>query len=70
MRILTGREYGKDLCDQVSEALLDARVGLAEQSDFTLPKRSPRSHKYSYGRALIIGGSLQYSGAPTLAANA
>ena len=39
-------------------------------SDFRLPQRKPVSHKYSYGRALIIAGSVGFSGAPVLAANA
>ncbi|MBQ8075670.1 MAG: NAD(P)H-hydrate dehydratase, partial [Oscillospiraceae bacterium] len=32
--------------------------------------RKPVSHKYSYGRALVIAGSKGFSGAPVLAANA
>ena len=70
MRTITGKEYGERFSDQVSEALFDAGISLAEKGDYALPKRSSRSYKYSYGRALIIGGSLQYSGAPALAANA
>ena len=38
--------------------------------DCHLPKRNSHTHKYSYGRALIIGGSVGFSGAPVLAANA
>ena len=41
-----------------------------EASDCALPKRKPVSHKYSYGRALLIAGSRGFSGAPALAANA
>ena len=41
-----------------------------EASDCSLPKRKPVSHKYGYGRALIIAGSTGFSGAPVLAANA
>ena len=41
-----------------------------EAADFPLPRRVPHSHKYSYGRALVIAGSRGYSGAPVLAANA
>lgn len=41
-----------------------------EAADFPLPRRAPHSHKYSYGRALVIAGSRGYSGAPVLAANA
>jgi len=36
----------------------------------TLPKRKPDTHKYNYGRVLIIAGSVGYTGAPTLAAKA
>ena len=43
-------------------------LSLIEEPAF--PARKPVSHKYSYGRALIIGGSKGYSGAPALAANA
>ena len=38
--------------------------------DVYLPKRNPISHKGNYGRLLIIGGSVGYTGAPTLAAKA
>lgn len=41
-----------------------------EAEDCRLPERKPVSHKYSYGRALIIGGCTGFSGAPVLAANA
>ena len=35
-----------------------------------LPKRRPNTHKGDYGRLLIIGGSVGYTGAPTLCARA
>lgn len=41
-----------------------------EAWDCRLSKRKPNTHKYSYGRALIIGGCVGFSGAPVLAANA
>ena len=41
-----------------------------EPEDCRLPRRKPLTHKYSYGRALIIGGCRGFSGAPVLAANA
>ena len=41
-----------------------------EEQDCRLPVRKPATHKYSYGRALIIGGCTGFSGAPVLAANA
>lgn len=33
-----------------------------------LPRRRPDSHKGDYGRVLIVGGSVGYTGAPVLAA--
>lgn len=36
----------------------------------TLPKRERDTHKGDYGRLLVIGGSVGYTGAPTLAAKA
>lgn len=54
-----------DSCELKSD---DISLSLIEKPDF--PARKPVSHKYSYGRALIIGGSTGYSGAPVLAANA
>ena len=35
-----------------------------------LPKRAPLSHKGDYGRLLLLGGSVGYTGAPWLAAEA
>lgn len=35
-----------------------------------LPRRSRDSSKYDYGRLLVIGGSVGYTGAPTLCARA
>jgi NAD(P)H-hydrate epimerase len=35
-----------------------------------LPPRPPDSHKGTYGKALVVGGSAQYIGAPGLAASA
>ncbi len=36
----------------------------------TLPRRRPETHKGDYGRVLIIGGAVGYTGAPTLCARA
>ena len=36
----------------------------------TLPRRRPDTHKGDYGRVLVIGGSVGYTGAPTLCAKA
>ena len=38
--------------------------------DLHLPFRKPISHKGDYGKLLIVGGSIPYTGAPTLAAKA
>lgn len=70
MKVLTGKEYGELFSEPVDESIWSYPVNLAEASDFILPERKLRSHKYSYGRALIIGGSSEYTGAPILAANA
>ena len=45
-------------------------LALAEIGDTPLPRREAQTHKYSYGRALLIAGCLGYSGAPVLSANA
>ena len=39
-------------------------------SDINLPKRKPDTHKGSYGRTLIVAGSVGYTGAPVLSAKA
>ena len=38
--------------------------------DLTLPKRRADSHKGDYGKLLILGGCVGYTGAPTLCARA
>lgn len=50
----------RDCCVFTSEALLDS----------LLPKRNPNAHKGDFGRVLIVAGSVGYTGAPVLAANA
>jgi len=35
-----------------------------------LPRRASDTNKYDYGRVLIIGGCVGYTGAPTLCARA
>ena len=70
MKQITVEEYRRRYFD---ESLLKddgIRIYETEAADCRLPKRKPVSHKYSYGRALIIGGSEGFSGAPALAANA
>ncbi|MBO4419128.1 MAG: NAD(P)H-hydrate dehydratase, partial [Oscillospiraceae bacterium] len=50
----------RDGCMITSEELLDS----------LLPKRNPNAHKGDFGRVLIVAGSVGYTGAPVLAANA
>lgn len=51
-----------DACETGVSAILDEEV--------RLPKRNALSHKGDYGKILIIGGSVGYTGAPTLCARA
>ena len=50
----------------------DGEVRLADDSFLRahLPRRAPDANKGSYGKVLVIGGCIDYSGAPTLAAEA
>ena len=59
------RERFHDSCADLPEG-----IALRLTEGCRLPTREPVSHKYSYGRALIIGGATGFSGAPVLAANA
>ena len=70
MKRLSLEEYSKKYLDNNDEGIAGPSLHEAELSDYTLPRRSPLSHKYSYGRALVIAGAKGYSGAPVLAANA
>ena len=38
--------------------------------DLTLPRRDPISHKGDYGKVLLIGGAVGYTGAPSICARA
>jgi NAD(P)H-hydrate epimerase len=51
--------------DDVAITLVDAI-----EAGQRLPRRLRRSHKGTYGRTLVIGGSAHYTGAPYLAASA
>ena len=70
MKRLTIGQYEERYFDHAEAAGGESALFESEASDFSLPKRPKVSHKYSYGRALILAGSLGYSGAPVLAANA
>ena len=43
---------------------------LLRDGEVLLPKRSPETHKGDYGKLLIVGGAVGYTGAPTLCARA
>ena len=70
MRELTRTDYENRYGDRTVPPDRSVVLRETEASDFRLPRREPASHKYSYGRALVIAGSTGYSGAPVLAANA
>ena len=70
MKRISAEEYSRLFSDLSVPEEITVSLSVAEESDFALPKREKRSHKYSYGRALIIAGSAGFSGAPVLAANA
>ena len=54
------RQLHADGCVITSEAFVDA----------LLPRRDRNAHKGDFGRVLIVAGSVGYTGAPVLAANA
>ena len=68
MTQLTNEEYAERFGDRAEG--VSCSLFLAETPDICLPERKVHTHKYSYGRALILAGSTGYSGAPVLAANA
>ncbi len=68
MRSISLEEYIAKTYDACS--LVQEEITLSVIEKPVLPARKPVSHKYSYGRALIIGGSTGFSGAPALTANA
>lgn len=49
---------------------LSADTFAVTEEDVGLPKRDPLTHKTNYGRDLIVGGSVGYTGAPVMAAQA
>ena len=70
MRELSLIDYTGKYSDRAEGLPESLRLLETEPADFALPKRARVSHKYSYGRALLIAGALGYAGAPVLAANA
>ena len=69
MKKISAEEYS-GLFSDPSPAGEAVSLSVSEAGDFALPRREARTHKYSFGRALIIAGSTGFSGAPALAANA
>ena len=67
MKKITGEEYKAKYDDKTDGT---GCLTETEAKDLRFPRRRPVSHKYSYGRALVVAGCLGYSGAPVLAANA
>ena len=70
MKKLGIEEYKRIYGDPDATAEEGFTLDETETEDCRLPKRKANTHKYSYGRALIIGGCVGFSGAPVLAANA
>ena len=70
MKKLSTEEYRAQYPDRGRVPVENTEVLLPEKCDLFLPRRNIDTHKYSYGRALIVAGSVGYSGAPVLAANA
>ena len=70
MRQMSTAEYAEKYGDWTVIPERTGSLTESEASDLTLPRRTPQTHKYSYGRALVIAGSRGFSGAPVLAANA
>lgn len=65
------KDYIKELKrSDIGIQLMEKPYFLAEARDFIeiFPKRLHHSHKGSYGKTVIIGGSIEYSGAVRLAA--
>jgi len=65
---------GRDYCGEIIPVKIGFPKGcldtsnyfLVKEEDIKLPNRNKNSHKGSYGRLLVIGGSSAYSGAPIL----
>ena len=56
---------------RMQQLAADGAVLMKEELvDSWLPERDPNAHKGDFGRVLIVAGSVGYTGAPVLAANA
>ena len=53
-----------------AEEMFDNDTYLVTEDTVHLPKRSPDTHKGDYGRDFILAGSIGYTGAPLMAAEA
>ena len=62
------------VCDiGIPQKMLDKTVShtyAATSTDIVLPRRKRNTHKGDYGRALVVAGSVGYTGAPALSARA
>ena len=70
MKELSAARYAERYRDTSGCGAENAVLYETEPDELRLPGREPVSHKYRYGRALLIAGSRGFSGAPVLAANA
>lgn len=70
MKSITIERYTQQYGDRPGRPADAALLRETEREDLLLPPRPRVSHKYSYGRALIIAGARGYSGAAALSANA
>ncbi len=70
MKELGIEQYSETYHDPARVREGELRLFETEAADLVLPRREPVTHKYSYGRALIVAGARGYAGAAALAANA
>ena len=59
-----------DLVHQMIERRTGAARVIPPYATLNLPRRNPTAHKGDFGRVFILAGSVGYTGAPVLAANA